>query len=153
MNYTLDTNILIGLIRLYPRDVFPAMWSNVEESISAGESCICEAILREVHRGGDDLHTWAKGLPGFVCSVSDAELVTVAAIAASHPEWVQGQVNEADPFIIAHAKAEKSVIVTEEKRVGPGAVDKNQRIPNIADEHGVAAIKFLEYVRAYGWKF
>lgn len=153
MNYTLDTNILIGLIQRYPRDIFPAMWANIEASVTAGESCICEAILREVHRGGDDLHRWAKRLRGFVCPTTDAELITVAEIGTAHPDWVQGQLNEADPFVIAHAKTEQSVIVTEENRKGPGAEDKNQKIPNIADEHAVETTKFLDYVRSYGWQF
>lgn len=153
MSYTLDTNILIGLVQRYPRDIFPAMWTNIEASVSAGESCICEAILREVHRGGDELHDWAKKLQGFVCDVTDAELITVAEIGSAHPGWVQGQLNEADPFVIAHAKAERSIIVTEENRKGPGTEDKNQKIPNIADEHRVSTTKFFDYIRAYGWQF
>lgn len=153
MTFTLDTNILINLIRIYPRDIFPAMWSNIEASVSLGESCICEAILREVYRGGDNLHNWAKGLKGFVCPVTDSELKTVAEIGVAHPGWVQGQENEADPFIIAHAKAEKSTIVTEETRKGPGTEDRNQKIPNVADEHQVETIKFFDYVRLCGWQF
>lgn len=153
MRYTLDTNILVGMVRIYPRDLFPAMWSNIESAVAAGEACICEAILREVNRGGDDLYTWANNLEGFVCRVTEAELAVVAEIAHAHPEWVQGQRNEADPFVIAHAKVEQSMIVTEEKRVGSNTVDKNQRIPNVADEHGVQAIKFFDYMREQGWKF
>lgn len=153
MTFTLDTNILIGLVQRYPRDIFPAMWKNIEASVLLGESCICEAILREVHRGGDELHKWAKNLQGFVCTVTDAELMTVAEIGADHPGWVQGQLNEADPFIIAHAKTEQSIIVTEESRKGRGTEDKNQKIPNIADEHNVKTLKFFDYVRNYGWQF
>lgn len=153
MKYTLDTNILIGLIQRYPRDIFPAMWTNIEHMAATDESCICEAVLHEVHRGGDDLHAWAKNLQGFVCPVTDQELVTVAEIGAAHPGWVQGRLNEADPFLIAHARSEGSVIVTEENRKGPGTEDKNQKIPNIADEHGVRVIKFFDYVRAHGWQF
>ena len=67
-----------------------------------------------------------------------AELVTVGEIADAHPEWVRGQKNEGDPFIIAHAKAEGSEIVTEEKVTGPGTVEKNLRIPSVAAEHGVS---------------
>ncbi|QEN13758.1 DUF4411 family protein [Mycobacterium sp. ELW1] len=48
MKFTLDTNILIGLEQRYPRDIFPGLWENIEASISAQESCICEAILREI---------------------------------------------------------------------------------------------------------
>jgi hypothetical protein len=153
VTYTLDSNILIGLVQRYPRDIFPAMWDNIEASVRDGESCICEAILREVHRGGDKLHTWAKDLKGFVCPATEEELTVVAEIAQAHPEWVQGQLNEADPFVIAHAKLEQSTIVTEESRKGPNTEDKNQKIPNIADEHGVKAIKFFDYVRDYGWQF
>jgi hypothetical protein len=153
VTYTLDTNILIGLVQRYPRDIFPAMWSNIESSVRERKSCICEAILREVHRGGDDLHKWAKDLPGFVCTVTSEELASVAEIATAHPEWVQGQLNEADPFVIAHAKAENSTVVTEENRKGPNTADKNQKIPNVADEHGVRTIKFFDYVREHGWQF
>ncbi|MCZ4615206.1 DUF4411 family protein [Rhodococcus qingshengii] len=153
MSYTLDTNILVNLNRLYPRDIFPAMWANIEASVSASDSCICEAVLTEVHRGGDQLHQWAKGLSGFVCTITDGELQTVAEIAIAHPGWVQGSLNEADPFIIAHAKAEQSTLVTEENRKGPGTADKNQKVPNIADEHDVEVMKFFDYVRAHGWTF
>lgn len=153
MKYTLDTNILIGLVRFYPSDIFPAMWRNIESAVAAGEACICEAILREVKRGGDDLYTWAKSLEGFVCGVTEAELDVVAEIAAAHPEWVRGQVNEADPFVVAHAKAEQSTIVTEETRKGPNTLDKNQKIPNVAAEHGVNAIRFFDYMREQGWQF
>lgn len=153
MTYTLDANILIGLVRLYPRDIFPAMWTSLEAAVAEGDSCICEAILREVHRGGDELHAWAKNLDGFVCPATDEELAVVAEIGADHPEWVQGQLNEADPFVIAHAKLENSTIVTEENRKGPNTEDRNQKIPNIADEHGVKTIKFFDYVRDKGWRF
>ena len=153
MKYTLDTNILIGLVQRYPRDIFPAMWENIEASVTDGDSCICEAILREVRRGGDDLHAWAKNLDGFVCPATDGELATVAGIGLAHPQWVQGQRNEADPFVIAHAELEESTIVTEENRKGPNTEDRNQKIPNIADEHGVETIKFFDYVRTQGWQF
>lgn len=129
------------------------MWTNIESSIEAGDSCICQAILVEIHRGGDDLHKWAKGLPQFVCVATDEELALVADISKTHPDWVQGQLNAADPFVIAHAKLEKSTIVTEESRKGPNTVDKNQKIPNIADEHGVDTMKFFDYVRENGWRF
>lgn len=151
--YTLDSNILIGLVQKYPRDIFPGIWASIEDSIKRGESCICEAVHREVNRIGDDLYKWAKDIPGFVCRTTDGELRTVAEIALAHPDWVQGQLNEADPFVIAHAKAECSTVVTEENRKGPGTIDKNLKIPNVADEHRVAVLKFFDYVRREGWSF
>lgn len=153
MTFTLDTNILVGLNRLYPRDIFPGLWDSVEASVAAGQSCICEAVLKEVYRGGDELHAWAKNLPDFVCTTTQSEFATVKQIADDHPGWVQDQKNEADPFVVAHAKNEPSTIVSEEGRKGPGTLDKNQKIPNIADEHGVGVVTFFEYVRLNSWTF
>ncbi|GGM14312.1 DUF4411 family protein [Nakamurella endophytica] len=152
-SFTLDTNILINLMRLYPRDIFATLWDSIEAAAGANEICICAAVLLEVKRGGDDLHAWAKAIDGFTCDVTDEELLTVAEIGAIHPDWVRGQVNEADPFVIAHAKAERSVIVTEEVRKGPGTSEHNLKIPNVADEHAVRCIKFFDFVRAHGWSF
>ncbi len=81
------------------------------------------------------------------------KVASVAEIAVAHPGWVQGQLNEADPFVIAHAKAEVSTIVTEEACKGPNTLDKNQKIPNIADEHDIETMKFFDYVREHGWRF
>lgn len=153
MTFTLDSNILINLNRIYPRDIFGSLWDSVEDSINQGDLCICEAVLREILRGGDDLHVWAKGFPNFTCSVDTEELVTVGEIATDHPDWVRGQVNEADPFIIAHAKSEGSRIVTEESRKGPGTEDRNLKIPNVAGEHGVTCMRFFDFVRSQGWNF
>ena len=153
MTFTLDTNILINLNRLYPPDIFPALWESIEASAEAGDSCICEAVLKEVDRGGDALHAWAKSLPGFVCSTTQDEFETVREVAEAHPGWVQDRKNEADPFVIAHAKRKASIIVSEESRKGPGTLDKNQSIPTIADEHSVGVVKFFEYVRLNGWTF
>lgn len=153
MTFTLDSNILINLNRIYPRDIFGSLWDSVEEAIGNGFVCICEEVLRELHRGGDDLHKWAKSFTNFTCAITTAELGTVGQIASAHPEWVRGQVNAADPFIIAHAKSEGSVIVTEETRKGPGTADKNLKIPNVADAHNVTCVKFFEFVRSQGWSF
>lgn len=61
--------------------------------------------------------------------------------------------NEADPFVIAHAKHKSSVIVTEEKKKGLNTEERNLKIPNVAEEHGVAYMKFFDFVRDRGWKF
>lgn len=151
--YTLDSNILINLVRMYPRDIFSSLWDSIEGAASENHICICEAVLLEVKRGGDELHTWAKGIAGFTCGVTDEELVAVAEIASHHPGWVRGPVNGADPFVIAHAKVEKSVIVTEEGRKGAGTLDQNLKIPNVADEHAVVCVKFFDFVRTHGWHF
>lgn len=153
MIYTLDSNILINMERLYPRDIFTTLWDSIERTAELGETCICDAVLRELKRGTDELHDWAKTLTGFLCSTAQTEVAIVAAITADHPDWVRGTQNDADPWVIAHGLHEKRAIVTEENRKGPNTEDKNQKIPNVADEHGVPTMKFFDFVKAQGWTF
>lgn len=153
MSFTLDTNILIKMERVYSREFFPSLWDALEKVAAAGEACICEVAHKELERGDDTLAPWAKSIPGFVCATTDVEVITVASISRDHPDWVQGPKNQADPFVIAHAKEARRTIVTEETQAGPGTIDKNQKIPNIASKHGVACIKFFDFLRIQGWRF
>ncbi|MDR1635650.1 MAG: DUF4411 family protein [Bifidobacteriaceae bacterium] len=153
MTHTLDTSILIGLVQRYPREVFKSLWDSVEAAARSGQVCICQEVLPELRRGGDYLEAWAKGIAGFVCQATDNELATAAAISQAHPGWVSEQKNAADPFIIAHAEETGRVIVTDERRAGPGTADRNQKIPNVADERGVRCVTFLGFMRSQGWRF
>lgn len=110
MRYTLETNILINMVNRYPRDLFASLWESMEGAVASGEICVCEVILKELGRGDDNLAPWVKSVPGFVCKTTDDELITAAGISSAHPDWVRGQKNYGDPFIIAHAKAEGSII-------------------------------------------
>lgn len=153
MSYTLDTNILINMERMYPREFFASLWNSMETAVASGDICMCEVAEKELDRGDDDLASWVKSIPGFVCKTTDRELSIVSEISSAHPGWVQGQKNYGDPFIIAHAKVDNVIVVTEEARRGPGVVEKNQKIPNIADEYGVTCIRFFDLLRAQGWRF
>jgi predicted nucleic acid-binding protein len=62
MSFTLDTNVLIGLIQRYPRDIFSTIWENIEGAALSGDVCICEAVLREVRRGATICILGRKGL-------------------------------------------------------------------------------------------
>lgn len=153
MSYTLDSNILINMERLYPRDIFPSLWASIENLVDEREACICEAVLRELERGDDHLHIWAKNLQGFLCTTHQNEVLTVAAITRDHPGWVSGTQNDADPWVIAHGLQEGRTVVTEENLKGPNTPDRNQKIPNVALEHGVPTMKFFGFVKAQGWTF
>jgi len=152
-HYTLDTNILINLERQYPRDIFPGIWDALELMVDDQRACICRDVLDELSRGGDELHSWAKGLDGFVCEVTDAEVKTVVEISVAHPRWVQGSFNAADPWLIAHASESGRDIVTEEKRAGHGVHDHNQKVPNVASELNIESLTLFELARAETWRF
>lgn len=153
MSYTLDANILINLENRYPRDVFPTLWELIAQAASNNEVCICRMVRDELTRGRGDLTSWLAGIADFVCDPTDAELKIVHDIACAHQGWVRETKNEADPHIIAHAKTDGLILVTEEKRKGRNVSDKNQSIPNVADEYGVRCIGFFEFLRIQKWSF
>jgi hypothetical protein len=150
--YTIDTSILIGLERRYPRDVFPSLWNNLESLIEEGRACICSEVLDETSRGNDDLHRWAKDQGGFCCQPEGVDFRIVAEIGVALPEWVRGDKNAADPFVIGHAIAHSRTIVVDETRAGPGVIARNQKIPNVADGYSVDSIDFIELARREGWR-
>lgn len=109
MRYTLDVNILINMANRYPRDLFASLWESTEGAVASGEICVCEVILKELERGDDNLAPWVKSVPGFICKTTDDEMITAAGISSAHPDWVRGEKNYGDPFIMAHVKAEGSL--------------------------------------------
>lgn len=150
---TLDTCVIIEMERKYPRDVFPSIWEEMESQINAGEACICAEVLVELERGTDDLHVWAKSMPGFVCELTQAEAFKAAEISQSQIEWVRESQNSADPFIIAHAFISGKKIVTQESLKGPGVASRNQKIPNVAILHDVSTMNLIEWARENNWNF
>lgn len=139
--------------RLYPRDIFSTLWERMEDLAHQGQTCICEQVLKELKRGIGDLDIWAKRLDGFVCHTQQDEIIQVTKISEAHPDWVRGQANEADPWVIAHAIQEHCIIVTEERPKGPNTADRNQKIPNVAKEYGAQTVNFLEFMKIQGWTF
>ena len=73
MKHTLDSNILIGLIQRYPRDIFPNIWHNIEKLAENNAVCICSAVHYETSQANDVLYDWAKKLPRFVCPPTNEE--------------------------------------------------------------------------------
>ena len=145
--WSLDTCVIIEMERKYPRDVFTSIWEELESKIYTGEACICAEVLVELERGTDDLHAWAKSMPGFVCELTQAEAIKAVEISQSQFEWVRERQNSADPFIIAHAYISEKVIVTQESLKGPGLASRNQKIPNVAVLHGVSTKNLIDWAR------
>ena len=153
MKVTLDTSVLITMNHYYPRDVFVSVWRNLEAAIAAGDCCICDDVLRELKRGDDHLHDWARAQSSVPCARSQDEITLVVEISTRFPDWVRETKNAADPFIIAHAQAAKRDVVTAEKPAGPNTLIRNQKIPTVASQFGVDAHSILEWMRLSSWTF
>ena len=85
MKHTLDSNILIGLIQRYPRDIFPNIWHNIEKLAENNAVCIYNAVHYETSQANDVLYDWAKKLPRFVCPPTNEEFQIAKQIGEDHP--------------------------------------------------------------------
>lgn len=151
--YTIDTSVVVTLNRDQPRDIYTSVWQALESLIAVGRCVMNREAYEELVHVDDECAPWAKAQAGFVQQTSIAELGLVEAITAAHPAWVQEAKNAADPFVIAQAVERDLVVVTFERRKGPGTEDHNLKIPNVADEWQVACIDFKELARREGWVF
>jgi hypothetical protein len=152
-SYTFDASTVIQLGRFYPRNIFGGLWESVEALVIDGRGFIPKQVLIELERWADDLHPWAKGLPGFVEEACADEIACVAEISAAHPGWVMGEKNEADPWVVANAKHYDRLVVTEEKAKGAFTPDHNLRIPNVAAEHDRVCMNLFGLAEREGWTF
>ncbi len=151
--YVLDSSCLIKLHREQPRDLFPTLWQRLSELLASGEAVVPREADREMQVKDDELRRWLRDRHASVVETTEEELVIVAEISARHPGWVRGQKNAADPFVVAAAAVRSAVIVTDERRSGPGAGDQNLKIPNVAGELRVECITPTELIRRCGWTF
>lgn len=151
--YALDANVMILMNRHMPRDVFPSVWEAVEALAADGRVCTPRQVYEELLRIDDYCAPWARGMPGFVVEADDQEIAVVAAISTAHPGWVRQQLNVADPWLVANGAAHGRIVVTDERLKGPGTIDNNLKIPNVAAEHGVICVAFTDMARREGWSF
>lgn len=107
----------------------------------------------ELKKKDDHLSQWATDLSGVVVQPESDEVVIATAITSAHSDWVQEQQNAGDPWVIANASVHGRVVLTEETMKGPGTIDRNLRIPNVAAEFEVSCVNFNQLARDQGWAF
>ena len=151
--YSVDTSSIIRLHRELPRDVFPTVWDHLENLVASGRAFFPRECHEELKKKDDHLKKWASDLDGFVVQPDSDEVNIATAITGAHPDWVQEQQNAGDPWAVANASVHDRIILTEETMKGPGTIDKNLKIPNVAAEFGVTCVNFNQLARDEGWAF
>lgn len=152
--YCIDTSIVIFMHQRLPRDIYPGLWEQMEDLIARGRAHMAKEAHLELKRVDDGCFDWADGRDGFVEEPVAAMIFDIVQLIADrHDGWVSEQRNQADPWVVAHACSGGYVVVTDERRKGPGGPDRNLKIPNVADEFRVECITLNELARREGWVF
>ena len=152
--YCLDTSALIdGLERYYPEANFPALWERVDELIEAGRFFISEEVWEELQQKDEVAQEWARTRLGGLVVATDGPVITATQrVLRNHELLVKNMKgrNRADPFVIAVAQTRGAIVVTGE---GGDGNARKPKIPYVCQELGLHCIRFLDVVRAEGWRF
>lgn len=151
--YCFDTSALLDAWnRNYPPDVFPQLWSAIEERIASGTVIAPEEVRVELARKDDALFKWAKTRHGLFCDLDEEQQLSVGEILARYPRLIEVRRGRsgADPFVIALARVRGAVVVTGEN--DDGSAEK-PKIPTVCRAFSVRSIKVLEFIRESRWVF
>lgn len=152
MRYSIDTSALLdGWTRYYPPDVFPDVWTGIEELIEQGEIRATEEVFVELEKRDDQVFAWAKDrIASLFVPIGDAIQEKVATILAQHERLVRHNRSGADPFVIGLAMVEGCTVVTGERLAGSLA---KPRIPDVCTALEVPYLDLLGLFRQQNWRF
>ena len=157
MKYVFDNNSLTSIFKFYYFNNFPSFWKKFNPMV------ISKAIVsvREVRRELEDMNRWeyikgwASNYPHFFESPKKEELeFTTQIYKVKHFQQniekrnlVKGS-PIADPFIVAKAKINDAVVVTEEK-----FSEHASKIPNICRHFKIEYVNLEGFLVKENWKF
>jgi len=150
--YAIDSSSLIKCRRVYPIDVFPALWSEMDGLIQAGRLIAQEEVWIEIHKGTDFLTQWAaRWRTELSVGADGAQVGMVAQIAADYPQanYTTTTEHRADPWIVALARTRACSVVSEEGGTSPVF----PKVPQMCARYDVPHVNILAVMRAESWAF
>jgi hypothetical protein len=165
--YVVDTNTLVTAARLwYAFDLIPSVWPHFKNGFAQGTMILLDYVMDEIVRGADRLASWLKeNVPSgriVCCSQNDqyitayGEIINVITVRNAYKQEAIAQWSQdgyVDPWLIAVAKTEGWVIVTEEQSSGgfvQGNLHRSIKIPDEAALFHVETINIFEMMRRLG---
>ena len=150
--YCFDTSALIDLKCIYPREVFPSLWTELEKKIGSGDIIAPIEVLNELLKRDDELSKWAKRHPAMFKDLNEEQTANVLKIIGEQDGFIDPdkETPEADPFVIALAITGGDMVVTSEKPGNPGGRPK---IPDVCDAYRVGWLSLIDLFKKMGWKF
>lgn len=164
MRYVLDANVFIEAFqRYYAFDLAPAFWELLITLADQGHLLSVDRVKRELTKRQDDLSRWAqtKFAPYFVSTqdplvLQEYRTIIQWANSQNHrfrPAAINefAQVERADAWVIAYAKAYGFVVVTEE-RYNP-MTRKKILIPVVCHTFNIPYLNTFDLLRNFGIRF
>lgn len=155
--YWLDADVFITPNRqgFYSLDLAPSYWEMLEKKASDGILASPMRVYQELADHGDNLSAWAinrrdSGL--FVAEDQDvqAAMTRVADYVVQNYQGHKAQefLGGADPWVIAHALSDNSIVVTYESRVNMAS--QTPKVPNVAQAFQVRTVNLYRMLQTLG---
>ncbi len=156
MIFIVDTSSFSVFRNYYP-SAFPSFWEGVNALVEDGTIRSVKEVFNELQNDNRVafIQEWASEHRGIFFTPTQAEIEAVKAILAI-PHF-QAVIDKrsllkgtpvADPFIVASARVNDAVVITEES-MRPNAA----KIPNICDHFAVECHNLEWLIEQQGWKF
>ena len=150
--YIVDTDVLIGLNDSLPMDVYETPWKMIGKNIENKNIIICEAVFNEIKKSVE-LKLWLEKYKKLIepCYL-DKVLIEAKVIINDCPKLIDinNPSDQSDPYIIALAKLNGLMVLTNEKYSEGG---KKTKIPFICKQLSIKCINTHEFYRDENWKF
>lgn len=152
MKYIFDSGPFIDC-RYYFPGVFKSYWNNLNQLAQNKDVLSVREVYNEIQKGSDIISEWAEKNKDIFEKPSKDEFEIVKDILAKHKELIRvvnftGGSPVADPFIIAKAKVNNLIVVTQET-----FRENAHKIPNICKELNLKYITLEEFMIKEGWEY
>jgi hypothetical protein len=155
--YVFDNGSLRRLCENYYPARFPSLWERFDKLVSTGKVVSVREVYKEIERWNPSrkLVQWAEDHKDLFASSSPEELEFVSQVfrvehfqmLIKRESILQGT-PVADPFVIAKAKIQGGIVVTEESFKENAA-----RIPNVCQYFQIPCIDLEGFMEKEGWQF
>lgn len=153
MAHWLDSNVLIDAKNdAYGFDIAPGFWEFLEEGIRDQRFLLPDAVRGEIIERDDELAGWVRGLPNGSIILPDQQVQALYGDIADHVtnggyrnyrRFLAG----ADGWLIAHARVDAGIVVSQEVTAGNGLEAK---VPDIGRRFGVDVIRRQRFMQDLG---
>jgi hypothetical protein len=156
MIYVFDTSS-IRQLNHYPPDRFPSFWQRFDDLVFNHRVVSVREVYRELEHQDlrEHVHDWKEGNRNLFMVPGARETMFVAEIfAVPHFQYLLKEKDrltnkpEADPWVIAAAKAIDGCVVTQERKNGNAI-----RIPLVCEHFGIMCVTLQGLMEREGWRF
>ncbi len=156
--YTIDTSSLLAMMNAgekYDKEVFKKLWLDFQALCNTGKVVSHVEVQKEIKEGGvKDQVSWAKSYKQIFQRYNlPAEENVIREIGAKGGHFVsflqqqKPKSMHADPWLVAQAKVENLILITEEN------INSPKKIPQVCIAMGVKSVSILGLILEEGWSY